>query len=438
MAIKGIVIENRSKDQGPKKGGNKTQNKDKKNAKNSKDKKKNSKSKPEPTKESTAKDEARKMTRFKTVCREGRFQLQRYVESMDVILVVLDARDPQRCRSKFLEQWAQENGKKIIFVLNKIDLVPQSNAGAWIKPLSQLNPTVAFMATDAGASTGADQLIRMLRTYASKCKQSLLNVGIVGYASVGRSSVLQSLKHSKELSKNQDTIKIKDTTGTIVGKGGPIELLLRSKILPAVELISSSESIAMRCRKETLMVTYMVPTFDNGIEFLDQLARQQGSLKKGGVPDILTAARFFLRELISDKLTFYTTPPAIANAQTTSASLWIKEFGMDIKDHIKQLESMAFPTDRSFALALLSQEPDDDDIDQENDDQRSQEESMVTVEEEATAQRTIDDAVENPKKRASEDAFKKQPVKKMKKTQKVNNEAVSQNAASHGRKKSRK
>src|SRR5690606_33453945 len=102
----GIVIENRSKDQAPKKGGSKTQNKGKKNTKN---KKKNSKSKPEPTTESTAKDEARKVVRFKTACREGRLQLQRYIESMDVILVVLDARDPQRCRSRFLEQWAQEN-----------------------------------------------------------------------------------------------------------------------------------------------------------------------------------------------------------------------------------------------------------------------------------------------------------------------------------------
>ncbi|KAG0257200.1 Guanine nucleotide-binding protein-like 3-like protein [Mortierella polycephala] len=435
MAIKGIVVENRSKDQSPKKGGSKTQNKSKKNTKS---KKKNSKSKPEPTTESTAKDEARKIVRFKTVCSEGRLQLQRYIESIDVILVVLDARDPQRCRSRFLEQWAQENDKKIIFVLNKIDLVPQSNASAWIKPLSQLNPTVAFMATDAGASTGADQLVRMLRTYASKCKQSPLNVGIVGYASVGRSSVLQSLKNSKELSKSQDTIKVKDKTGTIVGKGGPIELLLRSKILPAVEFISSSGSAAMRCRKETLMVTYMVPTFDNGIEFLDQLARQQGCLKKGGVPDTLTAARFFFKELTSDKLSFYTTPPAIANAQTTSTSLWIKEFGMDIKDHIKQLESMTFPTDRSFVLALASQEPDDDVVDQEDDDQRNQDENMDTIKEEAVAQHTINEAVTNPKKRASEDAVKKQPVKKVKKAQKVSNEAVNQNADSHGRKKSRR
>ena len=43
----------------------------------------------------------------------------------------MDARDPEGGRSLEVEEHAKENGKKIIFVLNKVDLVPEENAKAW-------------------------------------------------------------------------------------------------------------------------------------------------------------------------------------------------------------------------------------------------------------------------------------------------------------------
>ena len=52
--------------------------------------------------------------------------LKQVIENSDVILEVLDARDPLSCRSKELESHilCQKDDKKIILVLNKIDLVP--------------------------------------------------------------------------------------------------------------------------------------------------------------------------------------------------------------------------------------------------------------------------------------------------------------------------
>ena len=38
---------------------------------------------------------------------------------------VLDARDPNSCRCPELEQEILERGKKVVLVMNKIDLVPQ-------------------------------------------------------------------------------------------------------------------------------------------------------------------------------------------------------------------------------------------------------------------------------------------------------------------------
>ena len=47
------------------------------------------------------------------------------MENSDVLIEVLDARDPEGCRNKELEMAAAAQGKKILLVLNKIDLVPK-------------------------------------------------------------------------------------------------------------------------------------------------------------------------------------------------------------------------------------------------------------------------------------------------------------------------
>jgi nuclear GTP-binding protein len=55
--------------------------------------------------------------------------LKQVIEASDVILEVLDVRDPLSCRSKELESQilAHKDEKKIILILNKIDLVPTYN-----------------------------------------------------------------------------------------------------------------------------------------------------------------------------------------------------------------------------------------------------------------------------------------------------------------------
>lgn len=54
-------------------------------------------------------------------------QLKTVLDQADVILEVLDARDPIGCRSKWLEDkiLSIDSSKKIILVMNKIDLVPK-------------------------------------------------------------------------------------------------------------------------------------------------------------------------------------------------------------------------------------------------------------------------------------------------------------------------
>lgn len=55
------------------------------------------------------------------------------VEASDVVLYVLDARDPEATRSRKVEQAVLQNpGKRLILVLNKVDLIPTNALDQWL------------------------------------------------------------------------------------------------------------------------------------------------------------------------------------------------------------------------------------------------------------------------------------------------------------------
>ena len=48
-----------------------------------------------------------------------------------MLIIVLDARDPEGTRCLETENMAKEASKKLIYVLNKTDLIPAENLQAW-------------------------------------------------------------------------------------------------------------------------------------------------------------------------------------------------------------------------------------------------------------------------------------------------------------------
>jgi nuclear GTP-binding protein len=73
-------------------------------------------------------------------------ELYKVIDSSDVLIYVLDARDPDGTRTKSLEDHLKRNcpSKHLIFVLNKCDLVPTSVTQKWVKHLQTFAPTLAF------------------------------------------------------------------------------------------------------------------------------------------------------------------------------------------------------------------------------------------------------------------------------------------------------
>ncbi|CRK21352.1 hypothetical protein BN1723_017919, partial [Verticillium longisporum] len=73
-------------------------------------------------------------------------ELYRVLDSSDVVIHVLDARDPLGTRCLSVEKYLREEAphKHLIFVLNKTDLVPTTVAARWVKYFSKQRPTLAM------------------------------------------------------------------------------------------------------------------------------------------------------------------------------------------------------------------------------------------------------------------------------------------------------
>ncbi len=104
------------------------------------------------------------------------------IDSSDVIVEVLDARDPMGTRSRYIEQHIRKNypHKHIVFVLNKCDLVPVWATVRWVQVLSKEFPTLAFHAS-INNSFGKGSLIQLLRQFgALHSDKKNISVGFIG------------------------------------------------------------------------------------------------------------------------------------------------------------------------------------------------------------------------------------------------------------------
>jgi len=292
-------------------------------------------------------------------------EVKQVVEESDLILEVLDARDPLGSRCFEMESWvygklaekeAKRSGgggsgdastpppKPILLVLTKTDLVPPSVTAAWIEFFTKHDqfPTIAFWTqkeledskkkgvevSPKELCPGAETIMQLISNFQSSTKSNEdgtsskpVKVGIIGYANVGKSSVLNTLARThatgvghlpgftKELfryrlSKGLYAI---DTPGipTKDDARGPHIHLPISEAKPIDDLANFLQHVDV----ENLQSVLQLPAFEDMKSLMDLLAQRTGRFMKGGELNHMLAARKLLKDFNAGKIPFFTLLP---------------------------------------------------------------------------------------------------------------------------------
>ncbi|KAI5414633.1 hypothetical protein KIW84_040203 [Lathyrus oleraceus] len=264
--------------------------------------------------------------------------LVKVIEASDVILEVLDARDPLGTRCVDIKKMVMKAGpeKRLVLLLNKIDLVPRESVEKWLKYLREELPTVAF---NGDTSQTIEELFKKY-----EIKKSI-TFGLVGLPNVGKSSLINSLKRCHvvnvgatpgltrsmqevHLDKN---VKLLDCPGVVMlksqGNNATIALKNCKRIKKLEDPIGPVKEILKLCPARVLVALYKIPSFDSVDDFLQIVATVRGKLKKGGIVDIESAARIVLHDWNEGKIPYYTMP-LVSEAEPSEAKI-VPEFSKD-------------------------------------------------------------------------------------------------------------
>ncbi|XP_039628896.1 guanine nucleotide-binding protein-like 3 [Polypterus senegalus] len=311
-------------------------------------------------------------------------EIQKVIDASDVILEVLDARDPRGCRCPQIEETIlKSQKKKLLLVLNKVDLVPKEIVTDWIKCLQLEFPTVAFksatmfedsmkVVTKKMPPGGITQLMKgsscyggdVLLKHLKECchpqmTDGILKVGVIGLPNVGKSSIINSLrkaevcntgiyrcttKHIQEV-KIDNHIRMIDCPPIIAAPSNSVATLaLRGHV--DIENMENPRgavnALLKQCSKQKIMMAYNLPDFRNSLEFLTLLAQRRGFVKKGNIPDTDKAARIFLKDLTGSKMNYHCNLPNELNSSSCLSEDDTLQY-----DNLKTLSAVKCPTKSS-------------------------------------------------------------------------------------------
>lgn len=263
-------------------------------------------------------------------------ELYKVIDSADVLIQVLDARDPIGTRSKHVEAYLKKNAphKHLIFVLNKCDLVPTWVSSRWVRVLSEEKPTMAFHASITN-SFGKGALIQLLRQFSALHKdRQQISVGFIGYPSVGKSSIINTLR-KKAVCKVSPVpgetkvwqyitlfkrVFLIDCPGVVPADTGDDETAVLLKGVVRVENLEDPlphiQTVLDRVQLKHIRDIYGIDKWIDSVDFIAQLARARGKLLKLGEPDYKCVSKMVLNDWQRGKLPWFEQPPANPDAST--------------------------------------------------------------------------------------------------------------------------
>lgn len=270
-------------------------------------------------------------------------ELKKVIEASDVVLEVLDARDPLGCRCPQVEEAiVKGRQKRLVLVLNKSDLVPTENLENWLNYLKKELPTVVFKAStdlkDKGKRIKERKKAAPFKTEVCVGKEGLwkllggfqeiygkaICVGVIGFPNVGKSSIINSLKQericnvgvSMGLTRCMQVVPL-DKQITLIDSPGFIAsplnsasaLALRSPAsIEVIKPMEAASAILSHADARQVVLKFTVPDFENSLEFFTSFAQRRGLHQKGGSPNVEGAAKLLWSEWTGASLGYYCHP----------------------------------------------------------------------------------------------------------------------------------
>ncbi|OBS59919.1 hypothetical protein A6R68_08950 [Neotoma lepida] len=277
-------------------------------------------------------------------------ELKKVIEASDVVLEVLDARDPLGCRCPQVEEAIVQSGhKKLVLVLNKSDLVPKENLENWLNYLNKELPTVVFKAStniksrekmlkvkkkkkavpfQSKTCCGKEALCKLLGGFQQSCGKAI-QVGVIGFPNVGKSSIINSLKQericnvgvpmgltrSMQIVPLDKQITVIDSPCFIISpSNSSTALALRSPTsIEVLRPLEAASAILSQADSQQVVLKYTVPGYKDALDFFTKLAQRRGLHQKGGSPNVESAAKLLWSEWTGASLGYYCHPPTSWN-----------------------------------------------------------------------------------------------------------------------------
>lgn len=237
------------------------------------------------------------------------------IRNSNIVLCVLDARYMSETRNLYIEEQMKEMNKKIIYVVNKIDLVKKIDQ----KELAKFSPSILV---SCWTRKGVNELRTKIKIIAKQLeREPPIYIGVVGYPNTGKSSVINLIIGRKEVARTSsvsgftkgvqllkfsDGIYLYDSPGVIPATERFTDLVKLAKIgVKSFDRTESPDLFVSELIKQhpgLFERYYKINTGGDSEKFIEEFGKKRGTILKKSEIDTDRAARMILRDWQSGKI----------------------------------------------------------------------------------------------------------------------------------------